>query len=64
MLFVKRVNNIANIWSQPIDGSSPKPVTNFKTLWIYGYAPSRDGKQIAISRSDQYQDIVLIKDFR
>jgi len=45
-------------------GSPPKPVTNFKSLWIYNYAPSPDGKMIALSRGDQYQDIVLIKDFR
>ena len=55
---------LPNIWNQPLDGGLPKPVTSFKSLWVYGYAPSRDGKQIALSRGDQYQDIVLIKDFR
>jgi len=64
VMFVNRANNITNIWSQPIDGSPPKPITNFKSLWIYYYAPSPDGKLIALSRGDQYQDIVLIKDFR
>jgi Tol biopolymer transport system component len=64
VMFVNRLNNLANVWSQPIDGSPPKPITNFKSLWIYYFAPSRDGKQIALSRGDQYQDIVLIKDFR
>jgi serine/threonine protein kinase/sugar lactone lactonase YvrE len=64
ILFVNRANNITNIWSQPIDGSPPKPITNFKSLWVYYYTPSPDGKQLALSRGDQYQDIVLIKDFR
>jgi Tol biopolymer transport system component len=64
VMFVNRVNNFTNVWSQPIDGSAPKPITNFKSLWIYYYAPSPDGKKIALSRGDQYQDIVLIKDFR
>jgi eukaryotic-like serine/threonine-protein kinase len=64
VVFVNRVNNVTNIWSQPIDGSPPKPITNFKSLWIYYFATSRDGKQIALSRGDQYQDIVVIKDFR
>jgi eukaryotic-like serine/threonine-protein kinase len=64
VMFVNRLNNITNVWSQPVDGSPPKPITNFKSLWIYYYAPSRDGKMIALSRGDQYQDIVLIKDFR
>jgi Tol biopolymer transport system component len=62
--FVNRVNNVPNIWSQPLDGSPPKPVTNFKSLWLYDYAPSPDRKQLALSRGDEYQDIVLIKDFR
>ena len=58
------VSNVTNIWSQPLDGAPPKPVTNFKSLWLYNYATSPDGKQIALSRGDQYQDIVLIKDFK
>jgi Tol biopolymer transport system component len=62
--FVNRLNNIPNIWSQPIDGSPAKPVTNFKSLWIYDYTPAPDGRQVALARGDQYQDIVLIKDFR
>jgi Tol biopolymer transport system component len=64
VMFVNRVNNTTNIWNQPIDGSPPKPITNFKSLWIYYFATSRESKQIALSRGDQYQDIVLIKDFR
>ena len=47
-----------------MDGSPPKPLTNFQTLWLYNYAPSRDGKLIALARGDYYSDIVLIKDFR
>ena len=46
------------------NGGSPKPVTSFKSLWLYGYAPSPDGKQLVLSRGDQYQVIVLIKGFR
>lgn len=64
IMFVNRLNNVPNIWSQPLDGSPPKPITRFQTLWLYRYAPSRDGKQLALSRGDEYQDIVLIRDFR
>jgi hypothetical protein len=56
--------NIPNIWAQPIDGGPPKQLTNFKSRFIKRYAFSRDGKQIALSRSIVTSDIVLIKDFR
>jgi hypothetical protein len=37
-------------------------VTNFKSsLGRYNYAPSPDGKQIAVALGNQFNDIVLIK---
>ena len=63
--FVNRVNNIPNIWSQPVDGGAPKQLTDFKSSrWLYNYALSSDGNQIAAARGDFFSDIVLIKDFR
>jgi Tol biopolymer transport system component len=63
--FVNIVNNILNVWSQPIDGGPPKQITNFNSpLWLYNYAPSPDGKLIAAARGNEFSDIVLIKDFR
>lgn len=62
--FMNRVNNLVNIWSQPIDGSAPKQLTNFGTLWLYNYASSPDGRQLVLARGDVFSDIVLIKDFR
>jgi TolB protein len=54
---------IFNVWSQPIDGSAPRQLTNFKTEFINTFAISRDGK-IATYRFSGTRDIVLIKDFR
>jgi hypothetical protein len=49
-------------WNQTIDGGPPKQVTNFKSsLGLYNYAPSPDGKQIAVARGNEFNDIVLIK---
>ena len=52
-----------NVWSQPIDGTAPKQLTNFKSDLISNFAISRDGK-IAVYRLSVTRDIVLIKDFR
>lgn len=52
-----------NVWSQPIDGSAPKQLTNFKSDLISNFAISRDGK-IAAYRVSATRDIVLIRDFR
>ena len=53
-----------NVWSQPIDGSAPKQLTNFKSEFAGSFAFSRDGKQIAVLRGTSTNEIVLIKGFR
>ena len=57
-------NGVGNLWSQPIDGSAPKQITNFTSDLISAFAISRDGKRLAIARGYSNLDIVLIKDFR
>ena len=56
-------SGVLNVWSQPLDGSAPKQLTNFKSEFVYNFAISRDGK-IAAYRWSATRDIVLIKDFR
>jgi serine/threonine protein kinase/Tol biopolymer transport system component len=56
-------SGILNVWSQSIDGSAPKQLTNFKSEFLTSFAVSRDGK-IAAYRFSATRDIVLIKDFR
>jgi serine/threonine protein kinase/sugar lactone lactonase YvrE len=62
--YVDSRGNVPNIWMLPIDGTPAKPVTNFTSDFILGYAFSRDDKQLALARGVQTSDIVLIKDFR
>jgi hypothetical protein len=57
-------NGVSNLWAQSIDGSPPKQLTNFTTDRIFGFAFSRDGKQLALSRGTQASDVVLISDFK
>ncbi|MCA1591879.1 MAG: protein kinase [Acidobacteria bacterium] len=55
---------VSNIWLQPVDGSPPRQLTDFKTDRIFSFDFSRDGKQLALSRGVIDSDVVLIKDFR
>jgi Tol biopolymer transport system component len=51
-----------NLWLQPLDGSTPRRLTQFDDQKAIGrYAWSRDGKQLAISRAAQASDIVLFR---
>jgi Tol biopolymer transport system component len=61
--YLDNSSGILNVWSQPLDGSAPKQLTNFKSQFVYSFAISRDGK-IAAYRWSATRDIVLIKDFR
>ena len=61
--YLDNASGILNVWSQPIDGSARKQLTNFKSEFVTSFAISRDGK-IAAYRVSATRDIVLIKDFR
>jgi Tol biopolymer transport system component len=64
ILFSVVSNNVSNIWSQPLDGSPAKQVTNFKDSLITGFAWSNDGKQLACMRGVLIRDAVLISDMK
>jgi serine/threonine protein kinase/Tol biopolymer transport system component/tetratricopeptide (TPR) repeat protein len=57
--YVNNRDSVSNIWSQPLDGSPPRPITNFTTGQIYSFAWSRDGA-MALSRGMQTSEVVLI----
>ena len=61
--YPNNASGVLNIWSQPIDGSSPVQLTNFKSDFLNSFAISRDGR-IAAYRFSATREIVLIKDFR
>ena len=51
-----------NIWSFPIDDGPAKHLTNFTSGLIFAFQVSRDGKQIALSRGTQTDDVILLRD--
>ncbi len=54
---------VSNIWSQPIGGGPPKPVTQFTSQQIDGFDWMPSGELIC-ARNYTARDIVLISDFR
>lgn len=55
---------VNNIWLQPTEGGTPKPLTDFKSEGVGAYDWSPDGKQLACSRGIENSGVVLIKNFR
>jgi Tol biopolymer transport system component len=64
LTYVDTRGGVSNIWSQPLDGSPPRQVTDFRADQIFFFDWSRDGKQLAISRGLFTTDVVLISDFK
>ena len=51
---------VSNLVRQPLDGSAPAPVTDFKELTVYGYAYNWPGNKLAITRGRPNNDVVII----
>jgi len=64
IFYIGTVGSVGNIWALPLDGSNPKPVTNFKSHSIDNFSLSPDGKHIAVSRMLRTSDVVLISEVR
>ena len=62
--YTVNANNASNIWSQPVDGGPPKQITDFKEMFMTGFAWSSDGKQLACTRGTLVRDAILITDSR
>jgi eukaryotic-like serine/threonine-protein kinase len=55
-------SGIQNLWSQPLDGSAPKQITDFQTGRILNFAWAVDGKELILARGNTNNDLILIKD--
>jgi eukaryotic-like serine/threonine-protein kinase len=61
--YLDMASGIINVWSQPLNGGGPTPLTQFQSEFVTSFAISRDG-DVASYRFSATRDIVLIKDFR
>ena len=59
--FIALNDGVSNIWQQPIDGSAPVQVTNFKDGRVFNFAFSLEGSQLVLSRGTFNSDVVLIE---
>lgn len=64
LTYVDNRDGVSNIWSQPLDGSPPKRLTNFTSDKIFRFDWSHDGRQLAFERGMEINDATLIGDFR
>jgi len=64
ILYTVNANNVSNIWSQPLDGGSPKQITHFNDLLMTGFAWTPNGKLLACTRGALVRDAVLVTDLK
>jgi Tol biopolymer transport system component len=64
VVYINTLGGVSNLWSQPLDGSTPKQITDFKSDLIYNFAYSRDGRQLALARGSHTRDAVLISEVK
>jgi Tol biopolymer transport system component len=64
VVYPTRENGVDNLWSQPLDGSKGRKITDFTSENIYDFHWSLDGKQLAMGRGHTDSDVVLIRDMR
>jgi Tol biopolymer transport system component len=62
VIYADERDSAYNLWSMPVDGGPAKQLTQFKTGLIFAFQVSRDGKQIAVSRGTQTDDVILVRD--
>jgi serine/threonine protein kinase/Tol biopolymer transport system component len=64
---LRYANGTANIWALPVDGGPAKQLTHFNDPSMHNfnfYDLSRDGKQLAVTRTTRNPSLVLVTDFK
>jgi serine/threonine protein kinase len=64
ILYTATREGVTNLWSQPVDGSPPKQLTDFKSDQIFRFDWSRDGKYLLFARGTITSDVVLVSDVK
>jgi Tol biopolymer transport system component len=62
--YIVNKGDVGNIWTQPLEGGTPKQITNFTSESIWSFNVSPDGKQLAVARGTTISDVVLISGIR
>ncbi len=60
--YVIRDQGVDNIWAQPLDGSPGHQITNFTSERIADFQWSPDGKTLAVARTHDTSDVVMLRE--
>ncbi|MGH9908502.1 MAG: protein kinase domain-containing protein [Pyrinomonadaceae bacterium] len=63
LIYIDSRDRVYNLWSQSLDSSPPKQLTDFSSDEIFKFDWSRDGKKLALARGHEGSDVVLISNF-
>ncbi|MCA1817534.1 MAG: protein kinase [Acidobacteria bacterium] len=63
LTYIVTRGGVSNLWSQPLDGSAARQLTDFSEDQILAFAWSPDGKRCALVRMIQLTDLTLIEGF-
>jgi serine/threonine protein kinase/Tol biopolymer transport system component len=64
LVYINTLSGVSNLWRQPLDGSTPVQITDFKSDLIYNFAYARDGSALALARGSHVRDAVLISEMK
>ena len=62
LVYIIHEKGADNMWSQPLDGSPGRQITNFQGDVIQYYSFSLDGKTLGVMRTHVESDVVLLHD--
>jgi serine/threonine protein kinase len=60
VMYIDTRSGISNIWSQPVQGGQPRQLTQFTSDRIFWFDWSHDGKNLALARGIETNDVVII----
>ena len=64
LTYIVTQGGVSNIWTQPTQGGPSKQMTDFKSLLIYSFDWTRDGKQLVLARGTIQNDVVMTSNFQ
>ena len=59
LFYISAIGNVGNVRLLLFDGTT-KPLTTFTSHWLSDFSLSRDGKRLAVTRSQSLSDVVLL----
>lgn len=64
LVFLAARGDVVNLWEQPIDGGTARPLTTFTDQEIFGFGYSPDRKRLFLGRGKRTGDVYLLQNFK